>query len=318
MNFNTKLLFFTLILTFSVSGRSLAPMQIYSLGKDHALKDGKVTVFIHGTTNIAPFIEPVFGGIIDDWTLNTGRVLSQASPTAFPSDTFYIYRWPGAFNIKVRKKAAQSLFEILCDHKGPLTIIGHSHGCSIALYLAELAQLHKAVHFKVDRLILLAPPVQEQTAHLVQSPIFKKVYSFYSSTDLWQTFAPERVIKHTGKRSRAVMMGSKRVFPSWPNLIQVRVLINEKNPGHLDFFYTPFLSKLPSVMNFLDEHAQNNEHVILNIPTNTDRPSFLTREYADILYAPRAKKRSYISLDKKKRKAPQVRRLSKIISKNLH
>lgn len=292
LKFTHIILFLFIILPFTplLAGR-LRPMQLYSLGSDHTLKNGEAAIFIHGTTNTFPGTEFLLGSFIDDWVLNTGRVLSQACPSMFPYNSFYAFRWAGNFNIRERKKAAQYLYDLLCDHRGPLTIIGHSHGCSIALYLAELCMLSNNTRFKVDRLILLAPPVHEQTAYLLNSPVFKKVYSLYSSADLWQIIAPERVTKRVGKRTRKVMKRSQRVFPDAPHLIQARVLVNYRSPSHLDFFCAPFLKKLPSVIAFLDQHAGSNRHVIVNIPTDETPLSFLQKEQIVHSSVPRWKRR---------------------------
>ncbi len=294
MKFTQKILFLFVCLSAApLFARRLREMYLHSLGSDHTLKKGTATIFIHGTTNVIPGIEFLFGSIIDEWILNTGRVLSQACPSMFPYNSFYVFRWPGNFNIRERKKAAQYLYDVLCGHQGPLTIIAHSHGCSIALYLAELCMLSANTSLKVDRLILLAPPVQEQTAYLVNSPVFKKIYSLYSSADLWQIIAPERITKRTGKRSRKILTHSKRVFPDAPHVIQARVLVNYRSPSHLDFFCSPFLKKLPSLIAFLDQQAENKDHIIVNIPTDNSPISFAQTGEMPYSFAARSRWRRF-------------------------
>ncbi len=268
----------------------LRPYELYSLGSHHTIKNGKACIFIHGTTNIVPIIEPLLGRFVDEWLLDKAKILCDAWPLEFTRDSFYMYRWPGDFNINVRKKAAQHLYDAICNHKGSLTIIGHSHGCSIALYLAELCQMHKNTSFKVDKLILLAPPVQDATAPLVKSKIFKRVFSFYSSSDFLQIIAPQRVERRFAKKRRKVLCGSQRVFPRSSNLIQARVLINHENPSHLDFCCR-FLRKLPSVITFLEQPIpKNKQHVILNVPTNSNGLSFLQKEELDWKHLSRLKR----------------------------
>lgn len=291
--FFKKILFLSLLILLIAPGcifSRLRTMYLYSLGSSHPIKNGKATVFIHGTTNIIPFIEPLLGGYVDTWIQDRVRALSDAWPLEFRQDSCYFLRWPGHFNINVRKQAAECLYKNICSHKGPLTIIAHSHGCSIALYLAELCQRYKNKTFKVDTLILLAPPVQEATAPLVKSKIFKRVFSFYSSTDFLQIIAPQRVFKTRGKKSRHVLCGSDRVFPESPNLIQARILIDHKNPSHIDFCYG-FLQKLPSITAFLEKNTNRKKrHVILNIPTNAASPTFLQESECDQLYDVKSKR----------------------------
>lgn len=289
---NNLLLFFLIMSTSTCFPHSLRQFQLYSIGSHHKIKNGKATVFIHGTTNIAPFIEPLLGRFVDTWLEDGVTALCDAWPLEFTQDSFYIFRWPGDFDINVRKKAARSLYRAICNHKGPLTIIAHSHGCSIALYLAELCRKHKNAAFKVDKLILLAPPVQEATAPLVKSNIFKRVFSFYSSADIFQIIAPQRLTMTSNKKSRKILCRSKRIFPESPNLIQARIFINYQSPSHYDFC-SRFLQKLPSVVSFLEQaNMSTSQRVIVNVPTNSDCPSFLQEDEVDQLHVRRLKRKS--------------------------
>jgi len=53
-----------------------------------------------------------------------------------------------------------------------VTLISHSHGGNVALNLAAIAE--KESPLSIERLILLACPVQQETAALVDAPMFKK------------------------------------------------------------------------------------------------------------------------------------------------
>ena len=288
---NQLLLFLILGTSNIIFFSHMHPIHFYSLESTGKIKNGKACIFIHGTTNIVPLIEPLLGRHVDKWLLDRIKALSDVWLHEFTDDSFYVFRWPGDFNIQVRKRAAQRLYDAVCSHEGPLTIIGHSHGCSIALYLAELCRLHKNTTLKIDKLILLAPPVQEATAPLVRSKIFKRVFSFYSSADILQIIAPQRLTITSRKKCHKVFYGSKRVLPESPNLIQARVLINHQSPSHIDFCYR-FLQRLPSVLAFLEQHVMdNNRHVIINVPTDGDRPSFLRKEELAHAYVPRVKRK---------------------------
>lgn len=293
MTFKNNRLLYLLILCSSsgIFSHTSWPYQLYSLGSHHKIKNGRATVFIHGTTNIVPLIEPLLGRFIDTWLDDRAKTLCDAWPLECTPDSVYIFRWPGEFDIKVRKKAARCLYNAIYNHTGPLTIIAHSHGCSIALYLAELCRKHKNTTFKVDKLILLAAPVQEATAPLVSSKIFKQVFSLYSSADVLQIIAPQRLTRTSNKKRRKVLCRSQRIFPASPNLIQARILMNYQSPSHYDFC-SQFLQKLPSVVNFLEQNCRIKKgHVIVNVPTNTDRPSFLQKDELNNLYLRRIKRK---------------------------
>ena len=96
-----------------------------------------------------------------------GRVfLAKAAPAEFPLDNFYLLGWPGRLNADARKKAAEDLLAwIKKNNITSLTLIGHSHGGTIALLLAQLLEHEKNLTICVDRLILIACPVQKSPLH---------------------------------------------------------------------------------------------------------------------------------------------------------
>src|SRR5262249_23203793 len=150
-------------------------LSILSLSQIQA----RTTILIHGTlfTFISYYIHGVSAPrgltLLKEVSLSNslsrmGHMLSQASLSEFPLDTFYLYGWSGHLNEKIRFDVARELYELLKERRfESLTIIGHSHGATIALLLAELAQQEQNTSFFIDQLILLACPVQKVTAHLV-------------------------------------------------------------------------------------------------------------------------------------------------------
>ncbi len=272
------------------------------------LKDGKVTIFIHGT--VFPGLSRLQGhkekrrGLYH-YSANPrrltgrqrlGRVLHTAAPDEFPVENFYKYYWSGELTLAARKKAAEELFNLLKNHKGSCTLIAHSHGCNVSLHLAEYAHQKDPLGndsrfleplFTIDRLILLAPPVQETTAHLIHSPIFKRVYSCYSAADLVQVADPQGL--HNASQSYTIQspLFSQRTFAPGNHLTQAQILMREKGPSHRDFILPEFFGQLPQLMKLLDDvQATGKDHVTVNIPfkgrvphlieNNGQQSSFLT------------------------------------------
>ena len=252
---------------------------------------GTTTIFIHGT--IFPVVSRLMNGgryphglvPVVDIKENTrltrlARTLENADAMSFPTGSFYFYSWSGVLNFNERKKAAKLLFSALCDHQGPITIIAHSHGCNVALYLAELAE-EQGKPLQIDSLILCAPPVQKPTAHLIKSPIFKKIYSFYSTADIVQVLDPQGLYEETKKISiDTPPLFSQRLFQDTSNLVQTRVLFNKKSPGHESFLSPRFVSKLPSLISLLNsaEEKEYRGHYMINIPRAPHAPHFITEE----------------------------------------
>ena len=256
------------------------------------LNEGKATIFVHGTTfpglSRLLFHNPKRRGIYRyTFGPTTGRerlakVLHEADKEQFPAETFYKFYWSGHLGFEDRKKAAESLLGYLKDHKGPITLIAHSHGCNVALYLAELSK-----DITIDRLVLLAPPVQQATKELVHAKIFKKVYSFYSSGDLVQVADPQGMYGETKKNGNSSLF-SKRTFAQAPNLVQARVLYDRQSPGHRAFIMPRFFKRIPQLLEVLDTaHTKGKDHIIVTIPQYPQMPRLLNNTEIAQGYVPR-------------------------------
>lgn len=75
--------------------------------------------------------------------------------------------------------------ELLSFADHPITLVTHSYGGAIALYLAAIEAREKK-NVKVENLIMLAPPIEKETAELANSGFFKNIYNFYSEGDKLQ------------------------------------------------------------------------------------------------------------------------------------
>ena len=233
----------------------------------YQLQEGEATIFIHGTLfSIYPIIPNSYrAGLALSRATECGTSVQQMSRLfGTPFDSFYFFRWSGRLSLQERKKAAQSLATLLKNHRGPVTLICHSHGCNVALLLAELNLPDQAI----EKLILLAPPVQKATAQHSNSPLFKKVISLYSSADMIQVADPQ------GLQSKdADSFFSKRIFDESPHLIQARIFLDKYSPSHLDFITPRFWRKLPAVISLLEE--ANLRESIVTIPTADAPPQIL-------------------------------------------
>ncbi len=277
-----------LILIVSFTGLSL-----HAHGSEHNAPS--TTIFIHGT--IIPVISPLMniGNIkpgLNQFSTCTNRykrigaTLTGAHPQQFPASSFYCFGWSGDLDFHERKKAAHALYEEVKNIPGPKTLIGHSHGCNVILYLAHIAQEKKDTSFTIDRLILMAAPVQNATSHYVSSPIFKKIISFYSTADLVQIADPQGAYTESKKVSvdRNLPFFSKRIFPDAPQLTQVRILLNRQSPAHTDFIQPRFLRMLPDILTLLADATITIRHAIIDIPfdskpliVNSEKFAFVPR-----------------------------------------
>lgn len=186
-----------------------------------------------------------------------GKTLGDAAPHLFPSDSFYVFGWSGKLDFGVREQAAMDLYKQLIviieqyekDHgiKPIVRMITHSHGGNVALNLARVTG--KKDDFCVDELILLACPVQDQTACLVKSPLFKKIFAIYSHLDLCQILDPQGLYKNKIKASSWL---SGRYFPEQDNLEQVTIKMNGRAIFHGEFVFPRFLAFLADIIGTME------------------------------------------------------------------
>lgn len=268
-----------------------------------------VTVFVHGThfginRSLVRALDcplGLTGAQIQGNKYVIGKIpytLNEAASDEFPLKSFYLYGWGGELDFEKRKEAAEDLYKHLKKLNRPITVMGQSHGVNVILHLAEVAQEHNDSDFKIDRAILLAGPVQEATEHLVKSPIFKQVYSFYSTADMMQILDPQGTYKSTKKiskeKNKKVPLLSKRTFDPAPNLIQVRILLDWQGPSHLDFILKRFIKRLPEVLHLVDKAALDapilgqETHYIVNIPRMQHRKPHIVPKDQMPLYIPRS------------------------------
>ncbi len=250
------------------------------------IPDGPVTIFIHGTKEsiISKMVHKLDYpyGIVAANTVEANSVLSriprylnEVAPEEFDLTRFFFYGWHGKLNFRSRYTGAQRLYDILKDHKGPITIITHSHGCGVALFLAEFAQRDNNADFSIDRLILLAPPVQVATKHYAHAPIFKEVFTFYSTADFMQVGDPQGIYWESyafTPDETQVPFFSKRTFDPAPTIYQTRILADRQSPGHLYFMLQGFMKHMPCLLDMVHTRAQNGGYedtrnfYIINIP----------------------------------------------------
>jgi hypothetical protein len=110
-----------------------------------------------------------------------------------PSDQYYTFGWSGLVSNKLRYLESAFLhqdLEKLLQHvrqegfEPKIRLIGYSHGGNLALQLGALHTTKPiSKQFFVDELWLLGTPIQVETDYLINSPIFKNVYNFYSRAD---------------------------------------------------------------------------------------------------------------------------------------
>lgn len=127
------------------------------------------------------------------------RILSKAAPDAFSYKHFYSFGWSGKLDPAARKQASEQLYSELKQlvlsyivqyaAVPEVTLITHSHGGNVALNLVHFHAEESPLC--INRLVLLACPVQQETASLVDSTLFASVYALHSHADAIQILDPQ-------------------------------------------------------------------------------------------------------------------------------
>lgn len=211
---------------------------------------------IDGLTRTPKGLHPLSDLNSDSRTYKMLSALSQADANQFPPNTIYAFGWSGKLDGPARKKAAKQLYAALSSlsadytqHYGiapPITLISHSHGGNVILNMASLHQSGASI--QITKTILLACPVQQDTASATSNPLFGFVYSLHSHVDLVQIMDPQRLqpyreaylqcqeSKSWAPLKEAYFIGleqpllSERHFPAHRNLIQANVCWENFSP----------------------------------------------------------------------------------------
>ncbi len=263
------------------------------------MKLQKVTLFIHGTLPPAaamkiPLVHMFFfcpRGLTKANELDKkfhlallADQLCTGNPGEFSREHFYFFGWTGKLRFEARKEAARELLTYLdllentYRHQGIkpfFRIITHSHGGNVALYLKEAAEEHTAL--QIDELVLIACPVQKETAHYVHDPLFKRVFSIHSHVDILQVLDPQGIhnflesLKQYGLEftlSHLKQLGpifSSRHFKSAQNLTQLNVKYTYRELLHLEFLLPAFISELPTLLRLMQNSPSKGEEELTHI-----------------------------------------------------
>lgn len=248
----------------------------------HHREPPPVTVWVHGTYLIrTSLFHSHFGGMESCKQIHeldkkhhlhlVAKALHHAAPHQHPLETLYLFGWSGRLNASEREKAAQVLnheleklsfnYHETYGCKPHITVITHSHGGNVALNLANYTSPNAV---PINRLILLACPVQKRTMDYIKSPRFQSVYTFHSSLDWVQIIAPQIICTlptdDQGKTtcSYKIPPFSQRYFPDAPHIAQIKIKLNGRAITHDEFVNKKFLNVLPNIINEVDLWHKNS------------------------------------------------------------
>lgn len=253
-----------------------------------------LTLFIHGTHPPDPILNlpPVnrffrcpkgiskLSELQDSHTKDFLTSLSSKHPQIFPADHCYVFGWSGHLNHTMRKESAHDLYKDLTklqkeyalrDLKIFLRVITHSHGGNVALCLKSAADAYPESNLTIDELILLACPVQLETADYAKNKLFTKVYSIHSHDDLLQIIDPQGLrafleyLKNFGLEFTLTNLKelgplfSERHFPKYCQVTELNVKYSHRELFHIEFLLPRFMESLPMLIERMQTHTLPDE-----------------------------------------------------------
>jgi hypothetical protein len=236
------------------------------------------------------------------------------------TDEYYTFGWSGLISNKLRFLEGSFLYQDLskifkrCQKEGfkpSVRLIGYSHGGNLALQLGAIYKTKpEQEHFHIDELWLLGTPIQVETDYLINSPIFKRVFNFYSRADRVQTLdffsfkrffskkkfskrnnfkVPEKLhqvrIKITKYEPICLKYKDKQVVND-PKILSRYFKEVNYDPGHFElwfmgwtiltyrqtfpFYPLPILTFLPIVTKFLEENKDAPHDLVVEFKPDFD------------------------------------------------
>jgi hypothetical protein len=225
-------------------------------------RDEYITVWVHGIKLVGT--NYYHRGLNHPTNFRRGRNLRRVGCALMntfnnsqdTANNVFVYSWSAKYNITEREKAAADLYNLLAEqvdlyhakHKTnpKIRIIAFSEGGNVVLSMAKFADPQK---LSIDEFIIMGTPIQEYTASLAKSPLFKRVLYLYSTGDIVQKIAPQLCFIPIPGCPHF----SERRFDEQENIIQVETRIDGLCRGHFAFIQPAFIAMLPLIIETLNQ-----------------------------------------------------------------
>lgn len=160
------------------------------------------------------------------------------------SNQYYTFGWSGLVSHKLRYIEAGFLYKDLVKlvkqlssegYNPLLRIIGYSHGGNLTLQLGAIHQTKKEEEqLSIEEFHLIGTPIQVETDYLITSPIFKRVYNWYSRGDGVQTLDFFSFKRFFSKKK----FSKRNNFALPKKLTQIRIKISDFIPKKCTYIGT--------------------------------------------------------------------------------
>jgi hypothetical protein len=187
-----------------------------------------VIIIVHGTWGIdSPWCKP--GGDFFDALEKSAKHFNKKVIS---------YMWPGYLIHESRKLAAQGLVKVIKSYPEDMiiTLVAHSHGGNVSILASQILATDPHNKHTIDSLYAIATPVNV-AFYKPNMNIIKKLYNLFSFAD----------------RVQPVLGIFGRTFPDHPRIANMRLVLDGKEPGHIEFCTELMAQWLPYIHEKLDQ-----------------------------------------------------------------
>jgi hypothetical protein len=236
----------------------------------------------------------------------------------FETNLYYTLGWNGLLSDSKRYEEAEFFHEELNKELERLaqkeiypsiTVIAYSHGANVVLYLPAARDNNPSFQekpFIIDKLVLLAAPIQKETDYFSADPLFKAIYNIYSTEDniqildlfsSQQFFSKRKFTQRRGfkvpKKIRQIRMRvtkdikwrhkAKELNAPHEILTYPGIKLVHKDPGHTEmwnfqwgaYWYRdsfplkplPVMTIIPTILDAVDKHPDQKHLTFDYAPT---------------------------------------------------
>ncbi|HRN78527.1 MAG TPA: hypothetical protein PLU71_04760 [Candidatus Dependentiae bacterium] len=166
-----------------------------------------------------------------DWHMPGGDFFDALQQTVLQHEGYVVtYAWSGKLDHAQRLQAAQGLKQLIqsYDLTRNIYLIGHSHGSNVAALATQLLGKDMYNKHTITALYMLGTPINAEY-YLPDMDIVGHVYNLFSSGDF---------IQHVFGRY-------DRELPKHPRIANIRIFINDVEPGHSELHHPVIAKWLP-------------------------------------------------------------------------
>lgn len=194
-----------------------------------------VIIIVHGTWGInSPWCKPG-GDFFDALELNAAQFGKKV----------VTYSWPGYLNHDDRVIAAKGLAKLIQSYPTTMNValVAHSHGGNVSILASHILANDPNNDHYIDALYTLGTPINA-TTYMPNMNSINRVYNFFSFADMVQP----------------VLGIFERTFPAHPRIANIRLMLNDQEPGHLELCVELTGAWLPYVDESLAQQKIGNFH----------------------------------------------------------